>query len=113
MLSTCMLCSHTVVVFLCHVNASVDLCVYCLHTFLSHAALFTLTGCVCVCVCACVRACVHVCVAGHVHTGGLYVCHVHAGVLYVLCSCRRVVCAVFMQLCRCVVCVVCAVFMQA
>ena len=97
MFSTCMLCSHRLLCFCAMLMQAFSLCVLCSHIFV-HAAVFTLTGCVCVC--ACVRACVHVCVAGHVHTGGLYVCHVHAGVLYVLCSCRRVVCAVFMQACR-------------
>ena len=88
-----MLCSHMFVVFLCRVNANV----FFVFMFFVHAAVFTLTGCVyvsvcaciCVCVCACVRACMRACVRAcvrvWVHTGG--------------CVCRRVVCAVFMQVC--------------
>ena len=97
-----------VVVFLCHVNASV----FFVYTVFTHfcTCCCVHTNRLCVCMCVCMRVCVCTCVwqVMFIQVGYMFamfmqaccMCCVHAGVLYVLCSCRRVVCAVFMQACR-------------
>ena len=89
MFSTCMLCSHRLLCFCAMLMQAFFMCVLCSHIFV-HAAVVTLTGCVCVCVC--VHACVCTCVCGRSCSYRWAIC--------LPCSCRRVVCAVFMQACR-------------